>query len=150
VAVQIICSPPRSVSFGQLSSLVNGSVSWMLSMVRLPALVTTMLYSIGVLVLNAAAVADFTTVSLETGGMSVTAVSSAEIAPTSAACPVAVAVLVTEPAATSASFNWYETVHRADKPGRIMAVSHVGGPVSGSSTDTLLMVTLPVLVTTIE
>ncbi len=67
----------------------------------------------------------------------------------SGASPLAVAVLVTWPAATSAAVvTWFTGPQLAESPGfKLLGAQAIAPPSSGSSTCTLVSGTLPVLVT---
>ena len=64
--------------------------------------------------------------------------------------PVAVAVLFTTPASTSACVNEYDFVHVVAAAGARVPTGHVTGPTFGSLTPTDVNVTLPVFLTTNE
>lgn len=85
-----------------------------------------------------------------TGPVGVTTVSVGGVigsTPSGVAAPP-VAVLVTLPEVTSAAVTVYglSAVHVTEAPGASVVGSHVTGPAFGSSTDTPVSVTLPVLV----
>ena len=89
------------------------------------------------------------TVMVRTGGAVTVAESVAVTAAPTGGVPVTVAVLVNDPASTSACVTVYDAVQVVDAPGAKVATGHTTAdrPGSGSATATDESVTLPVLVT---
>jgi hypothetical protein len=145
----VVDAPGASVVAGQDTAPTFGSETPTLVSVTLPVFATTKVYRIvdpAVMPLGVPAV-----LATEIAGERVIG-AFAVLVPVTAdpvgGVPVAVAVLFTTPASTSACVSAYDFVHVVDAPGASVVAGQVTEPIFGSETPTLVSVTLPVFVTT--
>jgi hypothetical protein len=147
--VHVVDAPGARDATGQVTGPTFGSETPTVVSVTLPVLVTTNVYAI----VEPAVVPDGVPACLSSAiaGDRVTGVLT-ELVPVTAApvggVPVAVAVLFTTPASTSACVSVYDFVHVVDAPGASDATGQDTGPTFGSETPTLVSVTLPAFLTT--
>src|SRR5688572_8987319 len=128
----------------------SGSLTLTFVMVTLPVLVTLKVYVSRSPAESAVETVALSSVQLGVAAIRTVLVSVASASVPFAGVPVAVAVLTTWPLSTSAWVAVYVAfvaVQLAVAPGATVAIVHTSVGSSGSLTDTLSIVTLPVLVT---